>query len=265
MSQDEEVLDQNENGEVTEEEVVDVQESESDGAKEITPEVKEPVQKQEKRPTWTMPVQKAQEEKRKAAEKAREEALAEKDAEIQRIKEMYEEKLRSNQSDPLDNELNEISQKHGIAPEVTKDLLNVFKKSIPKQDLSKYEEIIQEREMMAHKAAAERDFDERVLPLLKRDYPGVTPQHIADVREKVTNLAFSEGYNAYAIEDIYKVRKEDFEFKNGFSAEASGGHSSEVIDFSKVTDEEEIAMADNDPATYRKFLKWQESNTSRWS
>lgn len=257
MSQDEEVLDQNENGEMNEE--VEVQ-------AEVTPEAKpeeKPVPPQEKRPTWTMPVQKAQEEKRKAAEKAREEALAEKDAEIQRMKEEYEAKLRSNQPNPLDSELDAISQKHGIAPEVTKDLLNVFKKSIPQQDLSKYDSIIQEREMMAQKTSAEREFDEKVLPLLTKDFPGVTPQHIQDVREKVVNLAFN-GYNTYALEDIYKVRREDFEFKNGFSAEASGGRSSEVMDFSKVTDEEEIAMADNDPAMYRKFLKWQESNTSKW-
>lgn len=246
---------------------------ETEGSEEtVTPEPKkadkEPERKQEERPTWTMPVAKAQEEKRKAVEKAREEARAEAEAaakaEIAQLKKQMEEGLAKANPNSRLAKIEEVANKHGVDPELAKELLDAFKQSIEIPDVSKYEEILKEREMESHKLKASNEFDEKVLPLIKKDFPNATMEHIADVKSKVTELAFSKGYNTYAIEDIYKVRRDDFEFKNGYSAESSGGRSTQLVDFSKMSDEEEHALAEKDPASYEKYLKAMSKSGSRY-
>jgi hypothetical protein len=238
----------------------------------VTPEPKkdekEPERKQEERPTWTMPVAKAQEEKRKAVEKAREEARAEAEAkaqaEIVRLKKQMEEGLAKANPNSHLAKIEEVASKHGVDPELAKELLDAFKQSIEIPDVSKYEEILKEREIESYKLKASNEFDEKVIPLIKKDFPNVTMEHIADVKSKVTELAFSKGYNTYAIEDIYKVRRDDFEFKNGYSAESSGGRSTQLVDFSKMSDEEEHALAEKDPASYEKYIKAMSKSGSRY-
>ena len=264
MAEAEEVLDQDANDQEEQDSVV-----EETPVVEAPKEAPKPVEQQkpqEERPTWTMPVAKAQEEKRKAVEKAREEAKAEAEASIAALRAEMEGRLAEAKGIPsYEARLKEVSDKHGIDPEVAKDLFGAFKDALPPTpDLSKYDQILKEREIDGYKLRVSQEFDEKVLPLIQKDFPGVTPAHIADVKSKVTDLAFSEGYNTYAIEDIYKVRRDDFEYKNGFSAEASGGRSSEMVDFSKMTDKEEHALADRDPAAYANYLKAMRTNGSRF-
>lgn len=262
MAEAEEVLDQDANDQEEQDSVVEtpVVEAPKEAVKPV-----EEQKPQEERPTWTMPVAKAQEEKRKAVEKAREEAKAEADASIAALRAEMEGKLAEAKGTPTDDAMwKGISDKHGIDPEVTKDLFTAFKASMPQTDLSKYDQILKEREIDGYKLRVSQEFDEKVLPLIQKDFPGVTSAHIADVKSKVSDLAFSEGYNTYAIEDIYKVRRDDFEYKNGFSAEASGGRSSEMVDFSKMTDKEEHALAERDPAAYGNYLKAMRTNGSRF-
>lgn len=223
------------------------------------------VEKQKTRPTWTMPVEKAQEEKRRAVEKAREEARLEAEERIQKLQKEYEEKLSSGK--PVDDyrkKLEGVASKYNLDPTAAAELLSVMEENIKSSlpDLSKYDKIVQEREQEAHKIEASKEFDAKVLPIIQKDFPNVTPQHIQEVREKVIELAFSEGYNTYRIEDIYKVKSQDFEFKNGFSAEPSGGRTSELTDFSRMTDEEEHALAERDPAAFKRYLKAMEKNGS---
>jgi len=262
MSEDTEVLDQDANDQ---EESGSVEEVVVAAPVEAPKPIEAP-KPQEERPTWTMPVAKAQEEKRKAVEKAREEAKAEADASIAVMRAEMEGRLAEAKGLPsYDARLKEVSERHGIDPEVSKDLLAAFKESLPPPpDYSKYDQILKEREIDGYKLKVSNEFDEKVLPLIQRDFPGVTPAHIADVKSKVTDLAFSEGYNTYAIEDIYKVRRDDFEYKNGFSAEASGGRTSELVDFSKMTDKEEHALAERDPQAYGNYLKAMRTNGSRF-
>ena len=263
MSEDTEVLDQDANDQEEQDSVV---ETPVVAALNEAPKLVEEQKPQEERPTWTMPVAKAQEEKRKAVEKAREEAKAEADASIAALRAEMEGKLAQAKGSPsYEARLKEVSEKHGIDPEVAKDLFGAFKDALPPPpDYSKYDQILKEREIDGYKLKVSNEFDEKVLPLIQKDFPGVTPAHIADVKSKVTDLAFSEGYNTYAIEDIYKVRRDDFEYKNGFSAEASGGRTSEMVDFSKMTDKEEHALAERDPAAYGNYLKAMRTNGSRF-
>lgn len=269
MPEGEEVQDLNANGQDEEMEPVDHtgEEAEEVEQPEAATEVAETPEPQTERPTWTMPVAKAQEEKAKAVEKARAEAKAEADAEIARVRQEYEQKITEVAPKPSYQEkLNKVAAEYNLDPEAAGKLLDVLREdlkgSLP--DYSKYDEIIKEREIEGFKSQASREFDEKVLPLIQKDYPNATPQHIADVKARVSELAFSEGYNTYRIEDIYRVKRDEFTFKNGFSAEASGGRSSELTDFSKMTDAEEHELSERDPATYAKYLKEMERKHSRY-
>lgn len=266
----EDVLDQDSNDQVDEttdnldEELDDVSSDDSAGeddtSKAFTTEPKAP----EKRPVFSMPVAKAQEEKRKAVERAREEAKQEAKAELDRIRQEYEDRLRSVGSDPTDLELEKVAKEHGLEPGAAKALLGVFKKSVNLPDMTKYDKIVQDQELTRHKAVVSHDFDEKVVPLLTKDFPQATPEHIREVKQRIEELAFSEGYNTYRIEDIYRVNKDQFEFKNSMSAESSGGRGADLAEFKVLSDEDEIKLSDRDPETYVRYLKWLEGKESKY-
>lgn len=240
----------------TEGEESEVSESESDDG-----DAEEPA----KRPVYTMPVAKAQEEKRKAVEKAVAEAKAEAEEDMRRLREEFEKKSPAQQEkSDLDTELQQVAEEHGLDPNAAKRLLDVFKKAVPTPDLSKYDEIIKEREIAEHKTKVSQEFDDKVAPLILKDFPQATPEHIRQVKERVAELAFSRGYHTYRLEDIYKVNRDEFEFKNGYSAEPSGGRTTQLSDFSKLSDAQENELASKDPAAYGRYLKWLDGQESKF-
>lgn len=218
------------------------------------------------RQVWTMPVKKAQEEKQRAIEKALEQARADKESEIQALKEQYEKRLQSASPSSYKDKVKKVAEESGLDPEAALNLLqpviDELKSSMP--DMSRYDAIVKEREMEAERLKVSREFDEKILPIIQKDFPQATPAHILDVKEKIGELAFTEGFNTYRLEDIYKVNREQFEFKNGMGAESPGGRSSELVDFSKMTDEEEHQLAQRDPAKFKEYLKYQSSTGSRY-
>jgi len=239
----------------------------TEAAEETQPVVTEK-EKAPERKVWTMPVEKAQEEKRKAAEKARSEAEQAAEERISKLNEEHAAEIArlSRSSDPFEGDVEAVAAKYNLDPGAAKDLLGVLERKLNASapDLSKYDKILAEREVEAAKAAVSREFDEKVIPLILKQHPQATTEHIRSVKDGIAELAFTEGYNSYRVEDLYRVKSEEFEFKNGFSAESSGGRSSELTDFSKVTDEQEIEMAKRDPETFRKFLKWQVAHDSKF-
>ena len=228
------------------------------------PEVK-PKETVEERPVWTMPVKKAQEEKQRAVEKAKAEAEAAAKAEIERVRAEYEEKLRSTGQEPnLDAELDRITEAHGLDKEAAKSLLDVFKKSIKLPDFSKYEEIAKQAEADKIKSSVRNGIDLNVVPLIKQDFPDLAPDQIAEIAEQVHGLAFSEEYKGYRLQDIYKVNRDDLKPKSGFSVEGSRGRAPQMTDFSNLSDEEEHALAERDPEAFKKYLKFQSAQSSRF-
>lgn len=222
----------------------------------------------EQRKVWTMPVEKAQEEKRKAAEKARAEAEQSAEERISKLNEEHAAEIArlSRTADPFDGEVEAVASKYNLDPGAAKELLGALEKKLnaDKPDFSKYDQILKDREIDAARAKVAAEFDEKVVPIILKQHPQATPEHIRATRERIAELAFTEGYTSYRVEDLYTVKADEFEFKNGFSAESSGGRSSELTDFSKVTDEQEIEMAKRDPDTFRKFLKWQVAHDSKF-
>lgn len=228
------------------------------------PEVK-PKETVEERPVWTMPVKKAQEEKRAAVEKAKAEAEAAAKAEIERVRAEYEDKLKSTGQEPnLDAELDRITEAHGLDKDAAKSLLEVFKKSIKLPDLSKYEEIAKQAEAEKIKSSVRNGIDLNVVPLIKKDFPDLAPDQIAEIAEQVHGLAFSEEYKGYRLQDIYKVNKDDLKPKSGFTVEPSRGRAPQMADFSNLSDEEEHALAERDPEAFKKYLKFQATQSSRF-
>ena len=216
----------------------------------------------QKRPVYTMPVAKAQEEKKRAIEKAREEAKAEAQTEIERIREEYEQKLKK--TGTTVSELEQVAKDYDLDPKAVDALFTAFKKGIPIPDLSKYDSIVESKEIEQHKMRVSSDFDEKVAPLLLKDFPQATPEYIRGVKQQIEELAFSEGYNTYKLEDIYKVHRDRFEFKNGMSAEPSGGRGTDLAEFRILSDEDEIKLADTDKVAYAKYLKWLEGQDSKY-
>lgn len=265
MPDGEEVLDRDENGSEEESEVTT--ETEAEKAQEPAKEPEKAPERQEPRKVWTMPVEKAQEEKRRAAEKARQEAEEAAEERISALRAEYEAKLAKAAPDDSDRELEEVAKKYNLEPDAAKELARVIaKKAAPAvPDLSKYDEILREREIEGMKSEVSREIDEKVVPLILKDNPNATPEFIREAKGRIAELAFTEGYNGYRVEDIYRVKAGEFDFKDGYAAEPGGGRSGEMLDFSKVTPEQEIELADRDPETYRKLLAWQSSNESRFT
>lgn len=262
MSQDNEVVqEQDSNAQEAAEETPDA------AAEETQPDVMEK-EKAPERKVWTMPVEKAQEEKRKAAEKARAEAEQSAEERIFKLNEEHAAEIArlSRPTDPYDGDVEAVATKYNLDPGAAKELLGALEKKLnaAKPDFSKYDQILKDREIDAARAKVAAEFDEKVVPMILKQHPQATPEHIRATKERIAELAFTEGYNTYRVEDLYRVKSEEFEFKNGFSAESSGGRSSELTDFSKVTDEQEIEMAKRDPETFRKFLKWQAAHDSKF-
>jgi len=266
MSEDENVQDQDANDQVDETTEQTTEVTTETVAEETTApdtvETKADEHAPVERPAWSMPVAKAQEEKRRAVEKAKEEAKAESDTEIKRIREEYEQKTVQRAPAEADA-IQRYAEEHGLDPEAARGLVDIVSKSIA-PNLSKYDKLIEQQEISAHKQKVSDEINAKVLPLIQRDYPNATPQHIAEVKARIEELAFSEGFNQYRLEDIYRVKQDEFAFKNGYSAEPSGGRSSEIVDFSKMTDAEEHALSDSNPAQYEKYLKEMSKKDSRY-
>jgi len=216
------------------------------------------------RKVYSMPVAKAQEEKKKAVEKAQLDAEEKHTAELTKIKADFEEKLKNASPAEVSDELKKVSEKHGLDPQATQDLMNAFSKSIKLPDTSKYDQLIKDQEVAGHKTAVSKEFDEKVAPLILKDNPQATPEYIREVKAKIEELAFTEGYNTYQLTDIYTIKKNDLPFKNGMSAESPGGRGPDLVAFKKLSDEDEIKLADRDSVTYEKYLNWLRGQESQY-
>ena len=275
MPNGEEVLDRDENDQVEETAEETTQDEGSSESIETSDEQEAETKEQEKpkeeakgekpdRPVWTMPVSKAQEEKQRAVEKAKEEARQEAEAQMAKLKDEYETKLRQSNPTSYEAKLEKVARDHGLDPAAAKSLLDVFKESVSVPDMTKYDRLVKDQEIEVHKTKVSQDFDENVVPLILKDNPQATPEHIRSVKERVGEMAFSSDFNTYRLEDIYKVNKDEFVFKNQISAESSGGRGSDLSPFKKLSDEDEIKLAETDNETYKRYLKWLDTQGSRY-
>lgn len=206
--------------------------------KESTPQERKP------RTVHMMPVDKAQEEKRKAVEKAREEMKAE----LDNLRQEYEGKINS----PANNQdytskIEEFSQKYGLEVEAAKDLIGIIHQSLP--DMSKYDQLMKNSELENQKIQAASEFDQVVAPLIRQDNPGVTQAQLDEAKQKILDLAFTQEYSSYPLQDIYTVKRGDLQVGHGYTAEPGGAGRAAEPDFAKMSEEELLALP---PDKYRE-------------
>lgn len=223
-------------------------------------EVVEPKKEEKERPVYTMPVSKAQKEKEKAAQKAREEVEQKYQQEIEQMKADYERKLSDAKPFDHEEELNKLVESHGLDKQATKDLLNMIKKIVPTPDLSKYDSVLQEAEIAKARIKVSDQFDADIVPLIKKDFPDASESHIQQVKGKISELAFAEGYNSLPLDYIYFKHKDDFAYKNKFTAEPSG-RSTDTADLSSLSEEEAMNLP---PQEYRKWSDLQAGKQSKY-
>lgn len=262
MPDEQEVLPQDAVEEVAQEEVVQAEETQPVGEVEAQP--AETVESE--RPVYNMPVAKAQEEKRKAVEKAKAEAKAEAEAEMKRLREEYEQKLRANTPEAQDykSKLQQIALEHNLDQEGAEKLLDLFKSTIQVPDMSKYDALIKNAELENIKQNVRKDIESRVVPLIKQDNPNVSASDLAEITAKVQELAFTEGFHTYRLEDIYRLKREEIVPKSGFTVETPKGRTPSMTTFKNLSDDEEHKLAENDPEAFKAYLKYQMANTSKY-
>jgi len=220
--------------------------------------------KRVERKVYTMPVEKAQREKKRAVERAVQEARAEFEKEKQRLVEELRSSSKTETASETADKISEVAEKYGLEADAARAFAEAIRETIPSPDLSKFDDLLKEREIEKARQQVSQEFSEKVEPLIRKDFPNATQEHIADVKKRLEELAFTEDYNTYRLEDIYTVKKGDFTFKHEMSAESPAGNAQELMEFKKLTDEEEIALADRDQETYAKYLDWLRGQESKY-
>lgn len=235
--------------------------SDDDGSSEDSDEGRQP---KKPRPVFTMPVSKATKEKEKAVEKARAEAKAEAEREYQEklnsLQKEYESKVAQGQSTSgLDEKLRKFAEEKGLDADAAKGLLDIFKESIQLPDMSRYDELVKAQEIEQHKAQVNSEIDDQVIPLIKKDFPSASAEHINKVKQEIAKLAFTKRFNTYSVADIYIVNRGRFEFKNGHTAEDSSGRTVQTDSLEGLSEEEAMKLSAED------YTRWQDLQASKQS
>lgn len=245
--------------ETTEEEVKENDENQNqteDQEVEETTEEKEQKEQPVKRTVYTMPVAKAQKEKKRALQKQKEELESQHSQEIEKLNAQKIE-------DVEDEDLDIFAEEQGLESSVVKKIVEFAQKPMTKK-LSKVDDFLAEKEKETEIVKVSQEFDNKVLNLIKQDYPTASPEHLAKVKKELSELAFTDEYHTYKLEDIYKVNKNQFVYKNDIGIEPSDGNNTEILDFQNMSDEQEHKLAQENPKKFAEFIKWQETQGSRY-
>lgn len=110
----------------------------------------------------------------------------------------------------------------------------------------------------------DRHFEAELVPLVKAEYPGLSDRQLAEVKERMQKLAYSEPYLALSLDKIWKVEDEFRTLvpKNRKTAEPSRGGTDrgDTLDFDKVTDED---LAQMDDKTFDLFLAHKKAKSKK--
>ena len=226
-------------------------------------EEKQPEEPRKPRKRFMMPVDKATAEKKKAIEKAQKETEERYETRIRELEDSYKSKLEAQStSHPAQDRIAEWSEKYNGDPEAAKELLNIMSSTVPQQDMSKYDELIKQQEFETQKQQVSKEFDTNVVDLIKAEFPSATPEQIAQAKQQVSDLAFSEEYASYPVSHIFQVNKSNMDFSHGYSAETGSVTPNEMVDFESINPQEILKY----PRDVRlKYFDWQDKKTNRWN
>lgn len=181
------------------------------------------------------------------------------DEEIARIRKEYESKSSVQPIiESKDDDVEKFAEEKGIDVSIVEGLLSIAEKriasKIPQVDVSSIEELKKEREVEKARVQVSNDFDAKVLPLIRSQYPDASNEHIQSVKEKIQQLAFTKEYHAYPVEDIYAVKSRDFSFQSKVSAESSRGGHGATIDYESMNTEQLAKMSPQEAEKYFAYM-----------
>lgn len=201
-------------------------------------EPKDPNAAQVERPAQFMPLakfndQKAKWEEQKKAEieKVRQETAAEYEAKIQELS-------GKPASAKLDDEIAKFAEEKGLDEELIKGIVglvrNTQQSSIDPKVQSVISELVKEKEHNETLAQHENLFNDEIANLQK-DYPD---EPISSIKDKLHELAFSEGYNTKSLFEIYfRHYKPSVEKKKTFEPSKGNVSRTQPVDPNKVMED----------------------------
>lgn len=159
-----------------------------------------------------------------------------------------------------------FAEKYGIDPE---DIANLFPpakvEEIQQQGLSKEDQALMdtirgERDSLLIEKGFNADFETNVLPLLKEEYPDISPEKVEEARKQILEKIKTDEYSRTPLDVVYRGDKTFREFvpkknngvDNGSRVPAKGA-SGKVYDFDKAT-EDDIKQADFPFQEYSEFM-----------
>jgi len=201
-------------------------------------EPKDPNAAKVERPAQFMPLAKFNDQKAKWEEQ--------KQAEIEQVRREtaaeYETKIQELSGKPasakLDDEIAKFAEEKGLDEELIKGIVglvrNTQQSSIDPNVQSVISELVKEKEYKETIAKHESLFEEE-LSNLQKDYPD---ESISSIKDKLKELAFSEGYNTKSLFEIYfRHYKPSVEKKKTFEPSKGGVSRTQPIDHNKVMED----------------------------
>lgn len=218
------------------------EEDEDKEPKNKEPENKEPKSKSAERPAHYMPLAKYNDEKEKWKSElsAKDQALAEAQAKIAELSKGVGDLADKPEGANLDGKIAKFAEAHDLEPDVVKGLVEMARESagpaLPPEVMKAVQDLVKQNEANTTLQHHEQLFKEELADLQK-DFPD---EPIDSLKDKLHELAFSEGTNTKSLYEIY-FRNIKPNYSKSKSAEPSKGgtNRSGSVDFDKIKDDPE--------------------------
>lgn len=229
---------------------------EAEPQKDAQPDKKEPEKETEDRkpryiPAWELKKQ----EKQWEAEKARLEA---------ELEQARQAKTPAEAEDDVDA----IAKKYDLEPSVVKDLVEIAaKRALPPEfraKLQEFEEVSKATKATLEEQAFSKDFASQVEPLVRAEYPDISDDALAKIREDIKSHAYSKDFLTTPLHVIYKgvdsfrgrvqPKTKTVEGKRG------GEGRTDVVDFDSLTEDQVQNLSGEDFIKYSEYQARKERN-----
>ena len=208
-------------------------------------------------PAWQIEIDRKRIEKEKEQEKN---LLLEEIKQIRSdIEEIKQNKTSSGNLSKENNELNKLSEKYDVSREFLDDLANIIGKS-DKDKLDKLDKLMEEQKIKSEDLIFEREFENNIISSIQNDFPDIKGNEIKKIKEKIKEDYFHPKYTKLDIEEIYKLRKDEYEDylspKKYSSEKGTKGifRNQGIIDYDNITEEEFEKLT---PAQIKEFNEYK--------
>lgn len=165
--------------------------------------------------------------------------------------------------------LKQIAEKHGLDIEVVKDLDSVFyqKQEIPpefQEKLSYVDKLREEYEGSLEKRLFEDDFEKRVAPLVRDEYPEISDSDLQNIKNTVKKIAYTEEFAKTPLDYIYRgepsLRGVVRSTKKTAESSRKGDSKTEMIDYNSLSGEQISNLTGKE---FFEYSEWMEKNNPK--